>query len=60
MELRPYQQELFNKVNSSFNSGNRRVLMVAPCGAGKTIIMTYMAMMAAKAGRYVWVILPRV
>ena len=60
MELRPYQQELFNKVNSSFNSGNRRVLMVAPCGAGKTIIMAYMAMMAAKAGRYVWVILPRV
>lgn len=34
--------------------------MVAPCGAGKTIIMAYMAMMAAKAGRYVWVILPRV
>ena len=60
MELRPYQQELFDKVSSSFNSGNRRVLMVAPCGAGKTIIMAYMAMMAAKAGRYVWVILPRV
>jgi len=60
MQLRPYQQELFNKVSSSFNSGNRRVLMVAPCGAGKTIIMAYMAMMAAKAGRYVWVILPRV
>ena len=60
MELRPYQQELFNKVSSSFNSGNRRVLMIAPCGAGKTIIMAYMAMMAAKAGRYVWVILPRV
>lgn len=60
MELRPYQQELFDKVNSSFNSGNRRVLMVAPCGAGKTIIMAYMAMKAAKAGRYVWVILPRV
>ena len=60
MQLRPYQQELFDKVSSSFNSGNRRVLMVAPCGAGKTIIMAYMAMMAAKAGRYVWVILPRV
>lgn len=60
MELRPYQQELFDKVSSSFSSGNRRVLMVSPCGSGKTIIMAYMAMMAAKAGRYVWVILPRV
>ena len=60
MELRPYQQDLFNKVSKSFDSGNRRVLMVAPCGAGKTIIMAYMAMRAAQAGRYVWVILPRV
>jgi len=60
MELRPYQQDLFNKVSKSFDSGNRRVLMVAPCGAGKTIIMAYMAMKAAQAGRYVWVILPRV
>lgn len=60
MELRPYQQNLFNKVSASFDSGNRRVLMVAPCGAGKTIIMAYMAMMAQKAGRYVWVVLPRI
>ena len=60
MQLRDYQQNLFNKVSGSFDSGNRRVLMVAPCGAGKTIIMAYMAMKAAEAGRYVWVILPRV
>ena len=60
MELRPYQQDLFNKVNESFNKGNRRVLMVAPCGAGKTIIMAYMAMMASRTGRYVWIILPRI
>jgi superfamily II DNA or RNA helicase len=32
MELRDYQVDLFNKTSKAFKEGNRRVLIVAPCG----------------------------
>lgn len=42
LTLRPYQQDLYNKVRAEYASGNRRVLTVAPCGAGKTAIAAAM------------------
>ncbi len=42
MELRDYQQDLFNKTSEAFRNGYRRPLIVAPCGAGKSYIFAEM------------------
>lgn len=43
MELRDYQQELYDKTLMEFATGKKRVLVVAPCGAGKSYIFAEMA-----------------
>lgn len=42
IELRPYQQKLINSLRQSLKSGNKRLILSAPTGAGKTIMFTYM------------------
>ena len=42
LELRPYQEDLYTKTRAQFAAGKRRVLNVAPCGAGKTAIAAKM------------------
>ena len=39
MNLRPYQADLFNAMRHSLATGHRRIMCVAPCGAGKSVIM---------------------
>lgn len=39
MNLRPYQADLFNAMRHSIATGHRRIMCVAPCGAGKSVIM---------------------
>lgn len=43
MELRDYQQELYDKTASALRQGYRRVLVCAPCGAGKSYLFAEMA-----------------
>lgn len=43
MGLRPYQEDLYKKAQAAFLQGKRRVLIVAPCGAGKSYIFCEMA-----------------
>ena len=43
MKLRDYQQELYHKTREAFKAGHKRVLVVAPCGAGKSYIFSAMA-----------------
>lgn len=43
IELRDYQKQIYSKAQQSFARGNRRVLNVAPCGAGKTFLFAKMA-----------------
>jgi superfamily II DNA or RNA helicase len=43
MNLRDYQLDLFRKTAEAFKKGQRRVLVVAPCGAGKSYIFAEMA-----------------
>lgn len=59
MNLRPYQNDLYKKASAEFAKGKRRVLVVSPCGSGKTVLMAQMADSAQKRGKNVWVILPR-
>ena len=59
IELRPYQLDLYKKTSAEFSKGNRRVLVVSPCGSGKTVLMARMAANAQANGKNVWVILPR-
>jgi superfamily II DNA or RNA helicase len=47
MNLRPYQQDAIDAVRLAFMNWNRRVLLVAPTGAGKTVIFSYIAKHAA-------------
>lgn len=39
MNLRTYQADLFNAMRHSIATGHRRIMCVAPCGAGKSVIM---------------------
>lgn len=41
MQLRPYQQVLYESTRQAFRS-HKRVLVVAPCGAGKTYLFSEM------------------
>ena len=59
MELRSYQQDLYDKTSAEFRKGRRRVLVVSPCGSGKTVLMAQMAAQSQANGKTVWVILPR-
>lgn len=59
ISLRRYQQDLYDKTASEFRKGNRRVLVVSPCGSGKTVLMAQMAAKSQANGKNVWVILPR-
>lgn len=38
LTLRPYQQDLYDKIKTEFKSGSQRVLAVLPCGGGKTAL----------------------
>jgi superfamily II DNA or RNA helicase len=37
-ELRPYQADVISELHRVISSGKRRVILVAPTGAGKTVI----------------------
>ena len=50
MKLRPYQEDLIDKTRQALRR-NKRVLMKAPTGAGKTAITVYMMSRAAEAGK---------
>lgn len=46
MTLRDYQIDLLNAARASYRAGHRRPCLVAPCGAGKTVIVAEMARLA--------------
>lgn len=50
IQLRSYQQEFIDNVREQFTHGHRRVVGVAPCGAGKTIMTGWMIKQALKRG----------
>lgn len=57
IELRPYQQQAFDRARQAIRDGAKRVLIVAPTGAGKTVLgSALMEMAAAKGNRASFVV----
>jgi superfamily II DNA or RNA helicase len=52
-QLREYQELLIDGARIEFQNGNHRTCIVAPCGAGKTVIMAWMSAQAKLKGNNV-------
>ena len=57
--LRPYQQEAVEALRQSFRGGKKAPLLVAPTGAGKTVIFSYVTQNAASKGNRVLLLVHR-
>lgn len=51
IKLYDYQKELVNKTRSAYREGFKSPCVVAPCGAGKSIIIAEIARMTAENGK---------
>ena len=59
IELRDYQQDLYNKIRLAFKDGAKGVLGVLPCRAGKSYIMAKIANDANKKNNHVLILAHR-
>jgi len=59
MTLRPYQEEAIGAVRAAFAAGRRAPLLVAPTGAGKTVMFCYVTQGAKAKGRRVMILAHR-
>jgi superfamily II DNA or RNA helicase len=53
IELREHQNKAIQEIRQSFAAGNRKVLLAAPCGFGKTLTAAWMAKTAVENGKRV-------
>ncbi len=51
ISLRPYQKQFINDVRAEFRKNHKRIVGVAPCGAGKTIMTGWMIRESARRGK---------
>lgn len=51
--LRDYQQSLIDRIAAEYTAGSPSVCAVAPCGAGKTVMVGWMAGKTALIGKRV-------
>lgn len=59
IELRPYQHRAIDAVRRLIKDGSRAPLLVAPTGAGKTVILAHVAASAVSRGRRVTIVAHR-
>src|ERR1700690_2840145 len=59
VSLRDYQVELVDKIRAAMRQ-HRRVLAVAPTGAGKTVIFTFISKAYANSGKRIIIVAHRV
>lgn len=50
MELRQYQKDIIASIRESMRKGNKRIILCAPTGSGKTVMFTYMVKQAIEKG----------
>lgn len=48
INLRPYQQDLYDRTQQAFREGHRKPLIVAPCGSGKSYLFAKMVEQASR------------
>ena len=53
IKLRAYQEEMLEAARGSYRAGHKRPCLVAPCGAGKTVIVAEMARLSTARGNNV-------
>ena len=59
MNLRPYQQEAFEKVLAEWDGGVKKTLLVLPTGTGKTIVFSKIAEECVRRGKRVLIMAHR-
>lgn len=59
MQLRPYQIEAIEKLRTSIANGNKRIILCAPTGAGKTVIFSEMCYQAGEKNKRVMILTDR-
>ena len=59
MQLRPYQQDLFNRIRETINGGIRNPIVVSPTGSGKTATFCYIAHRTSQANNRVLILVHR-
>ena len=59
VELRPYQQSCIQAIREAYRSGSKWPLLVAPTGAGKTLIFCFIAASVRARGKSVWILTHR-
>ena len=59
MQLRPYQQQAIDDLRVAFRDNARAPLLVAPTGAGKTVILAVITASAVARGRKVLILVHR-
>ncbi len=59
VSLRPYQEAAIQGVRDAFRAGHRAPLLVAPTGAGKTVMFGYVAAQSAANGKRVLILAHR-
>lgn len=57
--LRDYQQDLFKRIHEAMRRRVRRALVVAPTGAGKTVLFSYLANKCNTAGSRIYILVHR-
>lgn len=59
MKLRPYQEDIIERVRSEMRAGTRKILICAPTGSGKTALTAHMLKAAAEKGMRSWFMVHR-
>lgn len=59
LQLRDYQKDILTRTTRSMMSGHKKVLIVLPTGAGKTVVFAWMAAQSQERGRVVWFLVHR-
>ena len=57
--LRPYQQEFYDKIRHSIATGHKRIMCVSPCGSGKSVVIQKIIESAENKGNSVLVLCHR-
>ena len=60
IELRPYQMDAVDALRDGIRRGDRRQVLVAPTGAGKTVIASHMLREADRKGSYALFLVDRI